>query len=97
MSIPDKLYVEIQYRLHTGKKLHLNNPKTFTEKIQWLKLYNRKPEYTSMVDKITVKDYVAAKIGKEYIVPTLGVWNNVDDIDLSVLPQQFVLLGFIIA
>lgn len=91
VSLPDKLYVDIQYRLYTGKKLNLNNPKTFTEKIQWLKLYNRKPEYTSLVDKITVKDYVAAKIGKEYVVPTLGVWNNVDDIDFSVLPQRFVL------
>lgn len=89
--LPDKIYIRIQYRLYTGKILNLDNPQRFTEKIQWLKLNNRRPEYTSLVDKITVKDYVAAKLGKEYIIPTLGVWNNADKIDYSVLPDQFVL------
>lgn len=74
-----------------GKKLNLKNPRTFTEKIQWLKLYNRKPEYTQMVDKAMVKDYVAAKIGNEYIIPTLAVWDKLEDIDLSKLPEKFVL------
>lgn len=74
-----------------GKKLNLDNPKTFNEKLQWLKLYNRKPEYTTMVDKVEVKDYIAKTIGEEYVIPTLGVWENADDIDFDKLPEQFVL------
>lgn len=74
-----------------GRILHLRHPKTFSEKIQWLKLYNRKPEYTQMVDKVLVKDYVAKAIGKEYIIPTLGVWKTFDEIDFDSLPKQFVL------
>lgn len=67
------------------------NPRTFTEKIQWLKIYNRETEYTRMVDKYAVKDYVAGIIGKEYIIPTLGVWDKLEDIDWDSLPEQFVL------
>ena len=74
-----------------NKKLNLKNPKTFNEKLQWLKLYDRKPEYTKMVDKYEAKKYVAEKIGEEYIIPTLGVWDNFDDIDFDSLPNQFVL------
>jgi len=74
-----------------GVKLDLKNPKTFTEKIQWLKLNNRKPEYTTMVDKYAVKKYVADKIGDKYIIPTLGVWNTFGEIDFDSLPGQFVL------
>ena len=74
-----------------GEKLDLNNPKTFTQKLQWLKLYNRKPEYTTMVDKYAVKEYVANIIGKEHIIPTLGVWNSANEIDWDALPNQFVL------
>ena len=73
------------------KKLNLNNPKTFNEKLQWLKLYNRKPEYTTMVDKYAVKEYVASKIGESYIIPTLGVWDKPEDIDWDSMPNQFVL------
>lgn len=87
----DRFYLKLCYYVMSGRRLNLDSPQRFTEKIQWLKLYNRKPEYTSLVDKIAVKDYVAAKIGKEYIIPTLGVWNNADDIDYSQLPDRFVL------
>ena len=88
---PDKLYLQICFYLEMGKKLDLRNPKTMNEKLQWLKLYNRKPEYITMVDKILVKDYVAKIIGEDYIVPLLGVWDTPDQIDFDALPSQFVL------
>ncbi len=87
----DKTYLKLFYRGTMGKKLDLKNPKTFNEKIQWLKLYDRNPEYSKMVDKHEAKLYVADKIGEEYIVPSFGVWENFDDIDFSKLPDQFVL------
>lgn len=74
-----------------GHKLNLDNPQTFTEKVQWLKLYDRNPVYTSLVDKFAVKKIVGDIIGNEYIIPTLKVWDNVDDIDWDALPNQFVL------
>lgn len=89
--IPDETYLKWIYRLHIGKRLNFNNPQGFNEKLQWLKLYNRKPEYTIMVDKYEVKKYVAEKIGKEYVIPTLGVWNSFDEIDFDSLPNGFVL------
>lgn len=88
---PDKLFLKLKFRLMMGEKLDLNNPKTFNQKLQWLKLYNRKPEYTTMVDKYAVKEYVANIIGVEHIIPTLGVWNSTDEIDWNALPNQFVL------
>lgn len=87
----DKTSLKIQYRIIMGRRLNLKNPKRFSEKLQWLKLYDRKPEYTTMVDKIAVKDYIAGVIGKEYVIPTLGVWNHFDDIDFDDLPDKFVL------
>lgn len=69
-----------------GKKLHLKHPRTFNEKLQWLKLYDRRSEYTVMVDKVKAKEYVALKIGEEYIIPTLGVWEDPDEIDFDALP-----------
>ena len=89
--LPDKVYISLKYRMRIGKFPNLKNPKTFNEKLQWLKLYNRKPEYTTMVDKYEVKKYVADLIGEEYIIPTLGVWDSFDDIDFDALPDQFVL------
>ncbi len=89
--IPDKVYIKWMYRAWMGKGLNLEEPKSFTEKIQWLKLYNRKPEYTTMVDKYAVKKYVAERIGEEYIIPTLGVWERPEDIDFESLPDKFVL------
>lgn len=87
----DKLYLQICYYLEIGKRLDLRNPKTMNEKLQWLKLYNRKPEYTTMVDKIMVKEYIANIIGDNYIVPLLGVWDTPDQIDFDSLPDKFVL------
>lgn len=89
--IPDKQYLELRFRFNMGYWPNFNNPKTFNEKINWLKLYNRKPEYTVMVDKYAVKDYVASKIGEEYIIPTLGVWSTPEEIEWDKLPNQFVL------
>lgn len=89
--VPDKIAVSIKYRNHFYKKLDLKNPQTFNEKLQWLKLYDRRPEYTTMVDKYRAKDYIAAVIGEAYIIPTLGVWKSFDEIDFDALPNQFVL------
>lgn len=88
---PDKLYLSLLFRFKMGYWINWKNPKTFSEKLQWLKLYNRKPEYTTMVDKYAVKEYVAKIIGKEYIIPTLGTWEKPEDIDWENLPQKFVL------
>lgn len=89
--VPDSLYLKILYRIKTGKKLNLSNPQTFNEKIQWLKLYDRNPAYTEMVDKYEVKKYIAEKIGAKYLIPTLGVWEKFEEIDFDCLPEQFVL------
>ncbi|MEI6258811.1 MAG: ATP-grasp fold amidoligase family protein [Deltaproteobacteria bacterium] len=87
----DKIYVKVVFWLQVGKKLNLNDTQTFNEKLQWLKLYDRRPEYTKMVDKYKVKKHVASLIGEEYIIPTLGVWNKFEEIDFEKLPNQFVL------
>ena len=89
--IPDETFLKMKYKLMMGKKLDLENPKTFNEKLQWLKLHDRNLEYTKMVDKYEAKEYVANIIGKEYIIPTLGVWDKFDDIDFDALPNEFVL------
>lgn len=89
--IPDEIYLKINYKLLTGKKLNLNNPKTFNEKLQWLKLNNRKKEYTAMVDKYEVRKYIAETIGEEYLIPILGIYDNFDQINFDNLPNQFVL------
>ena len=89
--LPDKLSLKIQYKNIFLKPLNLKNPQTFNEKLQWLKLYDRKPEYSTMVDKYEAKKYVASIIGEEYIIPTYGVYNSFDEIDFDALPEQFVL------
>lgn len=89
--IPTKLYLKKLFRIRMGYKPDLNNPRTFNEKLQWLKLYDRKPEYTNMVDKYAVKDFVAKIIGSQYVVPLYGVWENLDEIEWETLPEQFVL------
>ena len=90
--IPDSLYLRILYYLKMKKKLDLENPKYFTEKLQWLKLYDRKPEYTLIVDKYAVRQFVAERVGEEYLVPLVGgPWNSFDEINFDILPQQFVL------
>lgn len=87
----DATYLRLYYCVCMRKPLRLKNPVLFTEKLQWLKLYNRKPEYTTMVDKITAKEYAANIIGEEYIIPTLQVYDSVDDINLNELPSEFVI------
>ena len=87
----DDKYLKKEYLLWCGKELDLNNPRTFNEKLQWLKLYDRKDIYTSMVDKYEAKLIVAEAIGKEYIIPTIGIYERFDDIDFSKLPNRFVM------
>ncbi len=90
-SMPDEEYLKKMFSASMGKELDLSDPKTFNEKLQWLKLYDRRPEYTMMVDKYLVRDYIAEKIGEEYLIPLLGVWDDPDEIDFDALPNQFVL------
>lgn len=87
----DKRFVKWKYYLTFHKKLNLDNPQTYNEKLQWLKLFDRREEYTQMVDKYEAKKYVANLIGEEYIIPTLGIYNSFDEIDFDKLPNQFVL------
>lgn len=87
----DENYLKLMFLIEMHQKLDLKNPVTFNQKLQWLKLYNRKPIYTNMVDKYLVKDYVAQKTNAEIVIPTLGVWDRFDDIDFTTLPNQFVL------
>lgn len=89
--ISDALYLKGFYRLYTGEKLDLKNPKTFNQKTQWLKLHNKSERYTQMVDKFGVREIIEKEIGKEYLIPLLGVWNKFDEIDFKKLPVQFVL------
>ena len=89
--MPDKQYLELMYWTLMHRKLDLQNPQSFNEKLQWLKLYDRNPDYTHMVDKYEAKKYVADRIGERYIIPTLGVWDSFDEIDFEALPNQFVL------
>lgn len=89
--LPDELYLRIMYHASQLKKLHLENPVAYTEKIQWLKLYDRNPLYTTLVDKYKVREYVAEKIGSEYVIPLLGVWDTADEIQFDILPERFVL------
>jgi hypothetical protein len=91
-ALPDKLYLSIQYRANFGKKLNWKAPRTFNEKLQWMKLYDRNPDYCQMVDKYAAKQFAASKIGSEYVVPALaGPWDDFDEIDFDTLPDQFVL------
>ena len=87
----DKKYIQFLWKYRMNYPLNLDNPQTYNEKLQWLKLYNQNPSYTTMVDKYLVKDYVANIIGEEYIIPTLGVYESVEDIEFDTLPNQFVL------
>lgn len=89
--IPDELYLRLAYRSITGKTLHLDPPVTFNEKLQWLKLHNRRLEYTTIVDKYEVRKFVAERVGEKYLVKTLGIWEKVEEIDFDQLPKQFVL------
>lgn len=89
--VPDKLYLKLVYRGEMGEKLNLDNPQTFNEKLQWLKLYDRKPEYSIYVDKYEVRKYIAKTIGDEYLIPIIGVYESVEDIQWGELPKRFAL------
>ena len=89
--LSDEVFLKINFRLRIGRPLNLNNPRGFNDKLQWLKLYDRNPKYTTMVDKYYVKEYISNVIGKEYVIPTIGVWDTIEDIDFSILPNQFVM------
>lgn len=88
---PIKPYLKLYYKLRMGLKLDLDNPQLFTEKLNWLKVYDRNPEYWRYVDKYEVKKYVEEKLGRESLIPALGVWDHFEDIDFDKLPNQFVL------
>lgn len=87
----DELYLKIIFKQRMGCDLNIDNPRTFNEKMQWLKIHDRKPLYASLVDKYEVKNYAAKKLGKDHVIPTLGIWDKFEDIDFNNLPNQFVL------
>ncbi len=87
----DSFFLKTRWQLAMGYKLDMKNPQTFNEKLQWLKLYDHNPVYVKLVDKIAVKEWVSEKIGTQYVIPTIAVYNNADEIDLDKLPNQFVL------
>ena len=90
--VPDRAYLRLMFRLNLGYWPDFENPKTFNEKLNWLKLYDRKPEYTRMVDKYEARSYIAEKIGEQYLIPLVGgPWNSVEEIDFDSLPNEFVL------
>ena len=91
IKMSDKTYLTLLSQITLDKKCDIENPETFNEKLQWLKLYDRKPKYTEMADKYEVKKYVSNIIGEEYIIPTLGIYEKFEDIDFSKLPNQFVI------
>ena len=88
---PDKIYLNNKFRKVFGRDIDWKNPTTFNEKLQWLKIYDRNPLYTKLVDKYEVRKYIAEKIGEEYLIPCLGVWEHFEDINFNELPDQFVL------
>ena len=89
--IPDKPYLKMVYRIKTGKKLNLKNPKTFCDKLNWLKLHDFHPEYTRLVDKVAVRAHLKEVLGEDICIPMLGAWNHYDEIDFTMLPDKFVL------
>ncbi len=91
IRLNDRHFLSMKYKKVMKRKLNLDNPETLNEKLQWLKLYDRNPEYTKMVDKYEVKQYVANLIGEEYIIPTIGIYDKFEDIDFNKLPNQFVM------
>ena len=87
----DRKYIQWKYWLTFGEKCDLDNPKTFQEKLQWIKLNDRKPIYHQMVDKYDAKRFIAERVGEEYVIPTLGVWDRFDEVDFDSLPNQFII------
>jgi hypothetical protein len=92
-KLSDEAYLKLKYLERFKKRLNLKTPKTYNEKLQWLKLYDRNPEYTIMVDKYAMKEWVASRIGEGYTIQNYGIWNDPKEIDFDKLPNQFVLKG----
>ena len=90
-AMSDSVLLRVRYRTVFNKPLHLKDTRTFNEKIQWLKLYDRNPEYHEMADKYAVRNYISRVLGEIYLIPLLGVWQKAEDIDFNSLPDQFVL------
>ena len=89
--IPDKVFLKWVFKVHLHKPLNFTDPKGFNAKLQWMKIYDRNPDYVMLVDKLRVKEDIQNKIGAEYVIPTLGVWKSADEIDFDSLPNKFVL------
>lgn len=89
--LPDRMFIRLTWKSHMDYRLNLRKPRTYNEKLQWLKLHDRRPLYTTLVDKVAVKDWVAARIGESHVIPTIGVWNSPEEIDFASLPDSFVL------
>ena len=89
--MPDTLYLKLKYKAVYGKKLDFKNPRTFNEKLQWIKVFDRNPLYTEMVDKYKVKEYITERIGEDHVIPSYGVWDRFNDIPFDSLPDKFVL------
>ena len=91
IRMKDEKYIKALFKQEIGVDLNLEDPKTFNEKLQWLKLYNRDPRYTKMVDKFEVKKYIKKNIGEQYVIPTIGVYEKFSDINFDKLPDKFVI------
>lgn len=89
--LPDKIYLQLFYFATTGNFINFRNPKGYNEKLQWLKVNNKNPEYSKLVDKLAVRDHIKEVLGEEYLFPLLGFWEDFDNIDFAALPEQFVL------
>lgn len=87
----DSIYLKLMYRFKLGRPLHLDNPVTYNEKRQWLKLYYRKDEMTTLVDKVDVKEYLSNIVGRNYVVPTLAVYDKVSEINWKSMPEKYVV------
>lgn len=89
--IPDKPYIQMNYLAHFHHFANLRTPRTYNEKLNWLKLHDHNPLYSTIVDKQEVKGYIEEKLGVGYCIPTIGMWDSFDDIDYDSLPDKFVL------
>ena len=90
-KMSDESYVKLQYRCYTGRKLNLKDPRLYSEKLCWLKLNDHNPEYSVLVNKLRVKEFVKKRIGSEYVIPTLKIWDKPEDVSIEELPEKFVL------
>ena len=91
IKLNDTQKINLEFKYYLGYKPNLNNPKSFNEKLQWLKLNDRKDEYSLLVDKCEVKKIISNLIGEEYIIPTIGIYDSFEEIDFSILPNKFVI------